>query len=152
MLNFAIRGDRIEHLLWRIMNGNLVNIEPKIIILNIGANNWMHSIVEITRGIKNVLHELNVQKPRSEIILHGIFPQGKSSNHPVRAKLFEINQSLQKTRYKNIRFLDLTNNFLNTDLTLSLEIMPDYLHLSEKGYEIWAKQLNPLIQTIITSR
>lgn len=152
MLNFAIRGDRIEHLLWRIKHGNLVNIYPKIIILNIGANNWMHSEKEIIQGINNLLHELNSQKPKSVVILHGIFPQGELSSDPVRAKLLKVNQSLQKIRNKNIRFVDLTSNFLNADLSLSREIMPDFLHLSKKGYAIWGNQLRPIIKTIITPR
>ena len=51
----------------------------------------MHSEKEIIQGINNLLHELNSQKPKSVVILHGIFPQGELSSDPVRAKLLKIN-------------------------------------------------------------
>ena len=43
----------------------------------------------------------------------------------------------------SVYYLDIGNQFLEDDQTLSREIMLDLLHLSEEGYEIWAKLLNP---------
>ena len=40
---------------------------------------------------------------------------------------------------KSVFFLDINQEFLEDDGTLSKDIMPDLLHLSEAGYEIWAK-------------
>lgn len=140
-LNFALRGDRIEHLLWRIQNGNLDNINPKIISINIGANNWMHTTDEIIYGVRQILKELRKQKPDAQIILHGIFPQGKMPSEPVREKLKQINEDLSQIKFNSILFVDLSSEFLNEDETISGAVMPDYLHLSEIGYSIWAKEL-----------
>ena len=39
---------------------------------------------------------------------------------------------------RNVRYLDIGPTFLAPDGTLPKEIMPDFLHPGEKGYEIWA--------------
>ena len=49
----------------------------------------------------------------------------------------------------NVHYLDIGANFLNEDKTLSKEIMPDLLHLSEKGYEIWATSIESDLKKIL---
>ncbi|MFM9147369.1 MAG: hypothetical protein ACKORI_04495, partial [Verrucomicrobiota bacterium] len=39
---------------------------------------------------------------------------------------------------RSLRDLDIGPKFLAADGTLSKDIMPDLLHLSPKGYQIWA--------------
>jgi lysophospholipase L1-like esterase len=37
--NFGISGDKTQHVLWRIENGELNNIKPKVVLIMIGTNN-----------------------------------------------------------------------------------------------------------------
>ena len=46
---------------------------------------------------------------------------------------------------KSIRFLDVGDKFVEKDGTISKDIMPDALHLSKKGYEIFAEAFHPLL-------
>jgi lysophospholipase L1-like esterase len=50
---------------------------------------------------------------------------------------------------KNIRYLDLGAKLSNPDGSLAKEIMPDFLHLSEKGYQIWADAMDPLLTQLM---
>ena len=51
----------------------------------------------------------------------------------------QINQIIAKLDDgKMIKYLDITPKFLNAEGGLEKAIMPDLLHLSEKGYQIWA--------------
>ena len=45
--------------------------------------------------------------------------------------------------------LDIGKTFLQPDGTLTKEIMPDLLHLSEKGYDLWAEAIEPKIQELL---
>ena len=48
-----------------------------------------------------------------------------------------------------VRFLDIGPKFLEKDGTLTKEIMPDLLHLSPKGYRIWAEAIEPVVAEIV---
>jgi lysophospholipase L1-like esterase len=84
-----------------------------------------------------------------KILLLGIFPRGENFN-PQRGKITQINQVLQKLDDgKNVSYLDIGHRFLEEDGTLSATIMPDYLHLSQKGYEIWADAIEPKLAELL---
>ena len=42
-------------------------------------------------------------------------------------------------------YLDIGPKFLQPDKSISKEIMPDYLHLTPRGYQIWAEALEPTV-------
>jgi len=48
-----------------------------------------------------------------------------------------------------VYFLDIGDKFLTPDGTLTKEIMPDALHLSPKGYEIWAASIEPSVAKLL---
>ena len=50
---------------------------------------------------------------------------------------------------KMVYFLDIGPKFLTPDGTLTKEIMPDYLHLSPAGYEIWASSIEPTVAQLM---
>jgi lysophospholipase L1-like esterase len=150
--NYGIGGDRTQHVLWRITEGKeLEGLTPKACVLMIGTNNaGANSAEEIAAGVEAIVKELRHQKPHMKILLLGVFPRSgkpakelKDANHvaadELNTKLPEVNKRLAKLDDgKMVKYLDIGPKFLDKDGGLSKEIMPDFLHLTKKGYEIWA--------------
>jgi len=139
-LNFGISGDRTQHLLWRIQNGELDALKPKAAVIMIGTNNIGQKDPEpaasAIAGIQAIVAHLKKATPGTKILLLGVFPRGEKPDHPHRAQIKEINDAIAKI--EGVRFLDIGPRFLQPDGSIAKEIMPDFLHLSEKGYQIWA--------------
>jgi lysophospholipase L1-like esterase len=137
--NFGIGGDRTQHVLWRILNGELEGIKPKTIVLMIGTNNSKDDSAEgIASGITKIVGTIREKLPKSKILLLGVFPRGDSPN-PQREKLQQVNATISKLdNGKNVFYLDIGNSFVESDGTIRKEIMPDFLHLSPEGYQRWA--------------
>src|SRR5262249_40896532 len=78
--NFGWGGDAIENILWRLQNGELENVHPKIIVLLAGTNNVRTTpdrdapVSDTASGIKTLLNTLRDKAPKATIILMGIFP------------------------------------------------------------------------------
>jgi beta-glucosidase len=144
--NFGIGGDRTQHVLWRIENGEVDGIKPRVAVLMIGTNNSRDNTAdEIADGIKTIVRRLQVKLPETRILLLGVFPRGQTSN-PARDKLNEVNEKIASLGDgKRVVYLDIGKHFLNHDSTISKEIMPDFLHLSSRGYRIWADAMEPTL-------
>ena len=84
--NFGIGGDRTQHVLWRIQNGELDGIEPKVTVLMIGTNN-LHDDTpdEIAQGIKTIVAELRKRLPKTKVLLLGVFPRSQKPDRNSRA-------------------------------------------------------------------
>jgi beta-glucosidase len=152
--NFGIGGDRTQHVLWRIQQGELDGIHPKVVVLMIGTNNSGYSAPAIARADFEIVSEIRRKLPKSKILLLGIFPRGEDPNNrnvaALRAKLKSVNAALARLDDgKNIRYLEIWDQFLQPDGVLSKDIMPDALHPNAKGYEIWADAMQPLLDEMM---
>ncbi len=150
-MNAGIGGDRTEHVLWRLDNGNIKGITPKVAVIMIGTNNARTNTSEqIAAGITAIVEKLRVKLPQTKILLLAIFPRGADKNDPLRMKNEGANAIVKKLDDgKHVFFLDINQEFLTADGVLEKEIMPDLLHPSEKGYEIWAKAITPEIKKLL---
>jgi len=144
--NFGIGGDRTQHVLWRIENGEVEGIKPKVAVLMIGTNNsGTNTADEIADGIKAIVGRLREKLPDTKILLLAVFPR-KEKPDPVRDKLNEVNDKIASlSDGKTVTYLDIGKKFMNEDGTISKEIMPDFLHLSPEGYRIWADAIEPTL-------
>lgn len=148
--NFGIGGDRTQNVLWRIANGELDGIAPKVVVLMIGTNNGGSPAEEIIRGDKKIVEEIHRKLPNTKLLLLGIFPRAAEATNGLRAKIKEVNAELAKLDDGNkTRFLDIGDKFLSADGSLSKDIMPDYLHPNAKGYQIWADAMQPLLDEMM---
>ena len=150
--NFGIGGDRTQHVLWRLQNGELDGIKPKLAVLMIGTNNLRSNTDEqIADGIKAIIAEIQKRTPDTKILLLGIFPRAAAAGDPARARIANINQAIAKwdDGGKTIRYMDIGKKFLAEDGTLPKEIMPDALHPNEKGYEIWAEAIKDVVREML---
>lgn len=152
--NFGIGGDRTEHVLWRLQNGNFDGLKPKLIVLMIGTNNTGHqgrpaaehggavytsSAEQTAEGVKAILDTLGKKMPEAKVLLLGIFPRGATKEDKMRQQNIATNNLISGyADNKRVYYMDIGNTFLQPDGTLPKEVMPDLLHLSPKGYEMWA--------------
>jgi lysophospholipase L1-like esterase len=150
--NFGIGWDRIQNVLWRIENGELDGIQPRVVVLLIGTNNTgneddgrpRNSTPEIVAGVSNLVRRIQFHLPQTKIILFGLFPRGKL-NDPVRVQVAAVNTGIAQLAADNVKYLDIGRRFLAADGTLPREMFPDLLHPNASGYRIWADAINPVL-------
>jgi lysophospholipase L1-like esterase len=156
-VNFGIGYDRIQNVLWRIENGELDGVRPRVVVLLIGTNNTgnedngqpRNTTPEIIAGISNLVRRIQFHLPETKIILFGIFPRGEK-NDPVREQVEAINAAISQLGSGDaVKFLDLEMKFLSPDGSLSREMFPDLLHPNAKGYQIWLDALLPMLDGIL---
>lgn len=147
--NLGFSGDRTEHVLWRLMNGELDDIDPKVFVLMIGTNNTgqrMDAAADTASGVRRILDLLRDRKPNAKVVLCSVFPRAEKPDHAMRIRNNEINAQLKGfADGSSIVWLDPTAKFLTPEGTLTPEIMPDFLHPQLAGYRIWAEALEPVL-------
>jgi len=118
----------------------------------IGTNNtghFMQDPEEVAAGVQRILDILAERSPDTQVVLHAIFPRGRSPFDEKRLNNVAINDRIRLLADGDrIHWLDIGNTFLAPDGSLSKEIMPDALHLSQKGYELWAEALEPKLKEL----
>ncbi|MDZ4829324.1 MAG: GDSL-type esterase/lipase family protein [Phycisphaerae bacterium] len=157
ILNLGVGGDRTEHVLFRLEEAPLTSLNTKCVVLMIGTNNLGHgssTAAQTALGIRTVVDTILAQSPKATVLLLGIFPRGDQFN-PMRGEICEINQSLEAFAVRHpserVTFLDFGAAFVQPDGAITQEIMPDYLHLSPKGYQLWADAITPSIKKILST-
>ncbi|NBR42148.1 MAG: GDSL family lipase [Verrucomicrobia bacterium] len=154
-VNFGIGGDRVQHVLWRVENGEFEGIKPKAVVLMIGTNNAGiadNSPEQIAAGIKNIIDAIHKRSAGTKILLLAIFPRGEKEDpklNPGRAKNQAVNAIISKfDDGKLVHYFDIGAKFLQADGTLTKEIMPDFLHPKEKGYQIEADAIREKLASL----
>ena len=149
--DFGISGDRTEHLLWRLDHGQVDGLHPKLVALMIGTNNLgANTETQIAEAIADIVHDYQKRLPDAVILLQAIFPRGEKPTDANRQKIKTINAMIAKLGDGNkVIYMDFGDKFLEPDGTISKEVMPDSLHPSAKGYEIWADAIRPEIQKVL---
>ena len=147
-LNLGISGDRTEHVIWRLNNGNLRKQQKaKVAVVMIGTNNTGHRDQdpgETADGVTRILSILRARCPDAQVLLLGVFPRDASPDGPKRRINDALNEKLATLHDgERVHFLDIGKHFLNGKGHLPKELMPDYLHPREKGYELWAEAIEP---------
>jgi len=152
-LNIGFGGDRTEHVLWRLQNGEIENISPKLAIVMIGTNNSNgdeYTAEQIADGIRAIVCTLRTKLPETNVLILEIFPRGDGLNVTQRAKNDAASQLASKLADgKMIFFLDINKAFLNEEGVLTRGVMPDLLHPKEKGYALWAAAMEPTIAELM---
>lgn len=151
-LNLGIGGDKTQHVLWRLENGNLDGLDPKVAVVMIGTNNSgkdRNTAAEITEGVTAVVSKLRAMRPQMKILLLGIFPRGQNFNDQ-RGSILQVNQAIARLAdIQSVFWLDFGSKLINSDGSISKDLMPDYLHLSTKGYETWADAIEPSLVALL---
>jgi lysophospholipase L1-like esterase len=152
--NFGWGGDRTENILWRLTNGELDGVDPRVIVLLAGTNNVGKEpgdeakVRDVTRGIEAILGECRRRAPRATIVLTAIFP--RNDNPAVMPTIDRINANLrQLADGRTVRFLNVNDKLADAGGRLFDGMMGDGLHLSLKGYQVWADGLKPILTELL---
>ena len=146
--DFGIGGDKTENVLFRIENGELDGVKPKVIVLMIGTNNLSGgtSPEETLRGVKAIVADLEAKQPAAKKLLLAIFPRAATAADPLRKKVEATNVLLAQENWPaSVKFMNINAKFLDAEGNLSKEIFPDLLHPNPKGYQIWADAMRPTL-------
>ncbi|KRB92436.1 GDSL-type esterase/lipase family protein [Duganella sp. Root198D2] len=147
-------GDHTENVLWRLRHGELDGLAPKVAVLMIGTNNSgdRHDDPRATAaGVKAVIDEMRSRLPRTKVLLLAIFPREEQPTAFLRRLNERVNSLIScYADGKHVFYANINGALLNADGTLSRDVMPDLLHPQEKGYEIWARSMEPVLTKLMT--
>lgn len=155
--NFGWGGDGIENILWRIKNGELDGVNPKVVVLLAGTNNIgpkapdegaEKRAAKILGGLKALRREIRRIASSATIVQMGIFPR---NDNPAAAEIIaRVNEALAaQAAAEGFRFLDINSSLIDSHGKLREQYSADGLHLSLQGYEVWASALKPLLLELL---
>lgn len=161
VLNAGFGGDRIQNILWRLDNGELDGINPKLLVLLAGTNNLnlksksdptlkASTSDEIVEGIMAILVRLRKKLPNTKILILGVFPRGPKPGGRFRIAAAKIN-SILAGRVKGmecVEFADIGNVFLDGNGDFQEPVTRDHLHLRDEGFRRWRKALDPWLRNV----
>jgi len=156
--DFGWGADTIQNILWRLANGELDGVNPKIIVLLAGTNNVGRTVptegdeakvADITKGLKATLDILRAKAPKATIIATAIFP--RNDNMAVMPTINKINLNLSKLADgRTIRYLNINAQLADSGGTLFDGMMnTDKLHPAIPGYQVWADALRPIFTELL---
>lgn len=150
-INAGIASDRVQHILWRVQRSRLDLLKPKVVVLLGGTNNLaLDQPALIASGLNKIIQEIRSQSPTTQILVLGIFPSGQDPAGKRRVKTKLANTYIQRLADgQNIHYLDIGTKFLERDGRIAKTTMFDYLHLTLRGYQIWAKAMEPDLNKLL---
>ena len=150
--NFGIGGDQVQHVLWRVENGEFEGIKPKAVVLMIGTNNAgnpAHTPELIANGIKKIIAAIHQRSPDTKVLLLAVFPRAAKPTDAPRVKNEKVNAIIAKfDDGKKVHFFDIGAKFLTADGTLEKSVMPDLLHLNAASYQIEADAIREKLASL----
>ena len=141
-INLGYGWDRTENVLWRLRHGEVAGLKPKAFVVLIGTNNLssgvggIQSIPDTVEGVVEVCREIRRQAPQAKILLLAILPRGAKPD-ATRQRVADANKLLKEQAPQVAdAYLDLTDKLVEADGSILKETMGDYLHPTNKGYEV----------------
>ena len=156
--DFGWGGDTTQNILWRLQNGELDGVDPKVIVLMAGTNNvgragalqWSgaaaaDTAADIAHGVRAILDLCRKKAPRAKIVLMGITP--RNDDIDMMPVIDAINARIEKfADGRTIRYLGLNDRLSDTGGRLRDGMTDaDKLHLAVNGYQVWADALKPVL-------
>ncbi|KAK5861856.1 hypothetical protein PBY51_017300 [Eleginops maclovinus] len=149
-LNFGVGGDATQHVLWRLSNGELDNISPKVVVLWVGTFNYAHTPEQICGGIMAIVQVIKNKLPNSRTLVLGLLPRGKSPNLR-RERNAAVNKLVQEAvaSLPHASFLNVDPGFVHSNGSISHQDMYDYLHLTPQGFQAVCEPLHAHLKSML---
>jgi lysophospholipase L1-like esterase len=155
--DFGWGADKTQHMLWRLQNGELDGVNPKIVVLLAGTNNVGNQTplgnadaraAEVARGVAAVVKEIRQRAPKATLVITGITP--RDDNRAVMPIIRSANAQIAKLADgKAVRYINLEPKLADAEGHLLPGMANDGLHLTAKAYQIWADALKPVFTEIL---
>ncbi len=153
--NFGWGGDRIENILWRLENGELDGVNPKVIVILAGINNvgtdpgGQEKAHYIASGVRQIVEVCQQKAPAAAVIVTAMFP--RNDNMAVMPVINEANRQIAKLGDgKRIRVLDINKKIADENgRFFDGMVNADKLHPTIKAYQVWADALRPIFTEIL---
>ena len=137
-INLGYGWDRTENVLWRLRHGEVAGLKPKAYVVLIGTNNLsgINNVEDTVEGVAEVCREIRRQSPQAKVLLLAILPR-QAKPDATRQRVTDANKLL-KAQAPQIAdaYVDLTDKLVEADGSILKETMGDYLHPTNKGYEV----------------
>ncbi len=149
--NFGVGGDCLENIKWRMLNGELDGINPKIIMLLAGTNNLDKDSEEtIVNGIREIAEIIRHKLKDTRLVVLGLLPRNvNETGINYSRKIGRINKQLESLfANTGMAYRDIGKDLMNEQGVVSDTIMPDGLHLNSSGYEIVGPKLRGIIDEL----
>ena len=152
--DFGWGGDKTQNILWRLQNGELDGVNPKVIVLLAGTNNVGRAAVDdrgvtdIAMGIRAIIDTCRQKAPSATIVLTAIFPRNDSAaSNPSINRINQIIAGFADGR--SIRFLNINDKIADSNGILFAGMTVDKLHPTASGYQVWADGLRPILDELL---
>jgi cephalosporin-C deacetylase-like acetyl esterase/lysophospholipase L1-like esterase len=155
--DFGWGGDKTQHMLWRLQNGELDGIAPKIVVLMAGTNNVGRATplgdssqrtAEVVRGVSAVVREIRQRAPKATLVITGITP--RNDNIAVMSVIDEANLAIARLADgKSVRYININAQLAPRDDELLPGMTNDGLHLTPRAYQVWADALKPIFTEVL---
>lgn len=148
--NFAWGGDRTQNILWRLQNGELEGVSPRVFVIQAGTNNLgdladpAEQAASITAGVTAIVRACRAHEPDALIVLTALFPR---RDHPeYNPVIADVNRRLAGLADgEGIRYIDINDRLRDDDGVLAPIMSEDGLHPGMSAYDIWAEALRPML-------
>jgi lysophospholipase L1-like esterase len=152
--NFGWGADSIQNILWRLENGELDGVNPKVIVILAGTNNVGTqpgddaTAAGVAAGIQAIVDVCRKKAPQAVIILTAIFP--RNDNMAVMPMIDQINERIARIADgKKLRYLNVNRKLADEHGKLLDGMTVDKLHPTVKGYQVWADGLKPILTEVL---
>lgn len=153
-LDLGYSGDKTENVLWRLQNGEVDGIAPKLAVLMIGTNNTgdrQEDPKTTAAGIRRIVEELRRRLPATKVLVLAIFPRDERPGTLLRRLNERVNAQIAGLHDgRDVFYMDINASLMNADGSVSRQIMPDLLHLSEEGYRRWSRAIAPTLERLMS--
>jgi len=158
-VNFGIRDDRTEHILWRVENGALDGFEAKLVVLEAGLNNIARRPfddeppADTVVALQTLVRAVRRKQPKAKVLVHPVFPcasaDGTLSNESQR-RADIVNTELWKfCDGFDVVWCDFTDKLTTADGRYPVNYsLNGFLPLTI-GYEIWAAEVLPYARAAV---
>jgi lysophospholipase L1-like esterase len=161
-VNLGFKGDTTASLLWRIRNGEVAGIKPKVAVVLIGANNlgrvhWTAD--ETVAGVAAIVQELRKRLPDTKILLLGVLPSDRSAwasetTVAINRQLAADYGSVPMVTYLDVTPIFMKGGALNKALFYDPLLSPPEapLHPTAQGHALMSQTMEPVLAAMLRDR